>query len=251
MRHFGRVARQLCLTVLTLSFPAFAFAQSQDTNDLQEVALDGMTAEQRGDVLMAQHAYVEAAYVYSLGPMNAVLWNKTGIAYHHLLAIGEARSDYQKALSLQPDYADAMNNLGATYYAERNYKKAIRLYRQALELTPQSAVIRVNLGTAYFAARKRREGAVEYRAAFAEDPSVFDMNAPEMIRAPTATQDRANLEFCLAELFAEAGDRDQALSYLEQAFLNGSADRKRVMEDPAFAALRTQPEFAALVARER
>lgn len=213
-----------------------------------ETALATMPPEQLGDLLMNQHNYVEATYVYSRAPMNAVLWNKIGLAWHHLMAIGEARSNYERALQLDPNYADALNNLGATYFAERRYKAAIHYYQRALALSPNSAVYLVNLGTAYFAQGKKDSGADAYRRAFALDPGVFGLSNQQIVQGPTRNQDRAAIDFCIAELLAASDRPDSAIPYLRKALNEGFSDRNRVVEGKEFSALHGTPEFAELLA---
>jgi tetratricopeptide (TPR) repeat protein len=248
VKHRFSAALLVLFAAFTLTAPFQAAAQPVPLDNDSDEALEAMAPEERGDLLMVRHAYVEAAYAYSLAPMNATLWNKTGIAWHHLLAIGEARRDYEKALRLKPDYPDALNNLGATYFAERNYRRAVTLYQRALNLEPKSAVFTANLGTAYFAMGKAKEGAAAYRAAFALDPQIFDATAPQMVQAPTSSLERARLDFCLAELFAISKEPDQALAYLSKAIGEGYVDRKRLMQDEAFAEVRGTPEFAEFLA---
>lgn len=213
-----------------------------------ETALKSMPPEQLGDLLMTQRRYVEATYVYSRAPMNAVLWNKIGLAWHHLFALREARNDYERALQLNPNYADAMNNLGAVYFAERNYRKAIHYYQQALRLSPESAVYLVNIGTAYFAENKSRQGAEAYRKAVALDPGVFDLNREEIVQGAATGQQRAQLDFCIAELLAQSGQPDDALKFLHKAVAAGYRDRHQLIEDPALANVHSSPEFATLLA---
>ena len=208
--------------------------------------------EERGDLLMARQEYAAAIDAYSLAPKNAVVWNKIGIAYHHLAAIDEARRDYERALLIRPNYPEALNNLGATYFAQRDYKRAIKLYRNALRLMPNSAVIAANLGTAYFARGKYHQGIAAYRAAFRLDPNVFDsMNILPAITGTTTAEDRARQDYCLAELFAQAGMEDRAVEFLRQAFDDGFTDRNRVMQDALLARLRTTSQFAQLMAEQK
>src|SRR5215467_988757 len=69
-----------------------------------------LTAEQRGDILMARKMYREAIDVYKEGPTDsAVIWNKIGIAYHQMLQTDEAKRNYEKALKLNPQYSEAIN----------------------------------------------------------------------------------------------------------------------------------------------
>jgi tetratricopeptide (TPR) repeat protein len=239
---------QLFLAAFIFTWTGPILSQPASDNNSSTATADALPPEERGDLLMIHHAYEEAATAYSMAPESAMIWNKMGIAWHHLLAIGEARRDYEKALRLQPDFSDALNNLGATYFAERNYKKAIDLYNRALHFAPKSAIITANLGTAYFATGKGKQGADAYRAAFALDPSVFDMNAPQIVQGPSQAHDRARLDFCLAELFASSKNVDRALDYLQKAFSAGYLDRKQLMQEPAFAEVRATPEFAELLA---
>src|ERR1700734_2969581 len=87
---------------------------------------------------------------------SAVIANKIGIAYHQMLDLENARKNYERAVKLRPDYAEAINNLGTVYYARKSYRRSITQYKKALRLTPESASILSNLGTSYFA-RKNYE----------------------------------------------------------------------------------------------
>jgi tetratricopeptide (TPR) repeat protein len=217
----------------------------------ETIALESMPPQTRGDLFMARGQYVQAVDAYrQVSPMTAVVWNKLGIAWHHLSAFDEAKRDYERALLIRPNYPEAINNLGATYFEQKNYKKAIKLYRHAMKLMPDSAVIAANLGTAYFARGKYKQGIVAYRVAFQLDPTVF--SDPTMIvRGRTSAADRARQDYCLAELFAQAGMEENAIDYLRRAFDEGFHDRNRLMQDALFAKLRTTAGFAHLMAEQK
>ncbi|HEY1757913.1 MAG TPA: tetratricopeptide repeat protein [Bryobacteraceae bacterium] len=210
-----------------------------------------LTAEQRGDLFVARQQYLAAIDAYRQAPVNAITLNKLGIAYHHLFALDEARKDYQKALLIRPNYPEAINNLGAAEFAQGHYKQSIRLYRKALKLMPDSAVIAANLGTAYFAHGKYQSGLEAYQTAFRLDPDVFAGDSGQIIPGPSQARDRARQDYCLAELFAEAGNQDRAIEYLRKALNDGFHDRNRLMQDSDFARLRKTPEFAQLMAEEK
>ena len=98
---------------------------------------------------MARKMYREAIDVYREGPANsALLHNKTGIAFHQMIALNLAKKEYEKAIKLNPKYAEAINNLGAIYYGQKSYRRAVRLYERALAITPRAASIHSNLGSA-------------------------------------------------------------------------------------------------------
>ena len=146
-----------------------------------------LTPEMRGDLAMAHQQYLQAIDDYSQTPnKSAVIWNKMGMAYHHLFAMDEARRDYQRALQLRPNYPEALNNLGAVYYARKNYGKAIRYYHKALQYDPKSASIYSNLGTAWFAKGKVNEGIEAYRTAFLLDPKVFESGSALLVNEASA-----------------------------------------------------------------
>ncbi len=215
------------------------------------ITLDSMPPETRGDLLMARGEYVQAVDAYrQVSPMSAVVWNKLGIAWHHLSAVDEAKRDYERALLIRPNYPEAINNLGATYFEQKDYKKAIKLYRHALQLMPDSAVVAANLGAAYFARGKYKPGIIAYRKAFEMDPSVFSDQAMT-VRGGTTPEDRAQQDYCLAELFAQAGMKEYAIDYLRKAFDEGFRNRNRVMQDAVFAQLRKTADFAHLMAEQK
>lgn len=211
-----------------------------------------LSPEERGDVYLARGEYEQAIEAYREAPRTAEVWDKMGVAWHHLDAIDEARHDYQRALLIRPNYPEAINNLGATYFAQRNYKKAIRLYQNALRLMPQSAVIAANLGTAYFAQGKFRQGLNAYRRAFQLDPAVFaEPDSLANVPGNTSRAYRAREDYCLAELFAQAGMEQQALEYLSRALNEGFDDTQHIMQDSVFAQLRKTQEFAQLMAAQK
>jgi len=229
-----------------------AEASLQTATSFSEPGLAKLTPEARGDIYLVRGEYIQAIEAYREAPRTAQVWDKMGVAWHHMNAIGEARHDYERALLIRPDYPAAINNLGATYFAQHNYRKAIRLYRQALRLMPKSAVIAANLGTAYFARGKFRQGFDAYRRAFQLDPAVFD-DADSLSNVPGSTSlaYRAHEDYCLAELFAQAGMEKQAIEYLTKALNEGFDNRQQIMQDSVFTQLRKTQEFAQLMASEK
>jgi tetratricopeptide (TPR) repeat protein len=201
---------------------------------------------------MARQQYMAAIEAYREAPANSPeVWDKMGMAWHHLFAMEEARRDYQHALRLRPNYPEALNNLGAVYYAKRDYRKAVKYYRKALRLKPGSAAALSNLGTAYFALGKPALGLDAYRDAFAHDPRVFDRGSTLMVIEPLPPRDRAQQDFCLAQVFAASGRATQAIDYLRRALNEGFADRKKLLEDETLATLRATPAFSQLLVEQK
>jgi tetratricopeptide (TPR) repeat protein len=207
--------------------------------------------ETQGDLLMVHQRYLAAVDAYLRAPHNsAVVWNKLGIAYQHMYALDFAKLQYEKALSINPDYPEAINNLGTVYYGQKNYHKAEKYYRKAIHYKPQTASFYSNLGTAYFAEHKYKQGVVAYQHAFAIDPEVFIRESLERIAELGPVEEQAELNYTLAELYAQAGNVKAALVYLRAALTEGFDDRKKLMADKDLATLRVTPEFHLLMAEE-
>jgi tetratricopeptide (TPR) repeat protein len=211
-----------------------------------------LTAEERGDILMARKMYREAVDVYREGPANsAVLHNKTGIAFHQMLQFSPAKKEYDQAVKLNPKYAEAINNQGTVYYALKSYRRAMRAYRKALAITPRAASIHSNLGSAYFARKQYAEAAQCYQTALEIDPEVFEHhNSYGTLLQERSTTERAKFHYYLAKTYAKAGMDDRALLYIRKALEEGFTERKKFMEEAEFANLRANPEFQQLMTLE-
>jgi tetratricopeptide (TPR) repeat protein len=208
-----------------------------------------ITMEMRGDIAMARKMYREAIDYYSeIQPPTAVIWNKIGIGYHHLMELNLAKKAYERAIKMNPKYPEAINNLGAVYYAQRSYRRATGQYQKALKLTPESASILSNLGTAWFARKKYDKAADCYQRALALDPEIFEHRSTTgVLLQERSVEERAKFHFYLSKTYAKAGAADRALLYMRKAIEEGFKDRKRFVDDPEFAALQQLPEFQELL----
>jgi len=73
-----------------------------------------------------------------------------GIAYNDEGNYDKAIECYQKAITIDPDYADAYYNLGLAYKDKGNYDKAIECWQKAIDINPDNAVTYNNMGLAYY-----------------------------------------------------------------------------------------------------
>jgi tetratricopeptide (TPR) repeat protein len=216
-----------------------------------DFGMSTLSAETQGDLMMVHQRYLAAIAAYQRGPKDsAVVWNKLGIAYQHMYALDFAKLQYEKALSLSPKYSEALNNLGTVYYGEKDYHRAEGFYKKALRLKPDCASFYSNLGTAYFAERKYKQGVAAYEHAFAIDPEIFTRDSQERIAEMGPLEEQAKLNYELAKMYAKAGNLEVALKYLRVSFMDGFDDRKKLMADKEFSALRETPEFHLLLAEE-
>jgi tetratricopeptide (TPR) repeat protein len=207
-----------------------------------------VSPELQGDLLSARQRYLDAIAAYKQAPQDsAVVANKIGVAYHHMFDVNDAQLYYERAIKLDPSYAQAVNNLGAIYHSRKDYKKAERYYRKAIKLDPKSPLFYSNLGTAYFFEGNTKKGAEAYAHAFALDPEVFEHTGASKIEELSSTKDLAQVNYQLAKTYAKAGMSQRALNYLRKALGEGFNDRKKLMNDPELASLRETPEFLHLL----
>jgi tetratricopeptide (TPR) repeat protein len=225
--------------------------QVASMNSPMDFGMANLSAETQGDLMMIHQRYLAAISAYQRGPRDsAVVWNKLGIAYQHMYALDFAKAQYEKALFLRPKYPEALNNLGTVFYGEKDYHKAENYYKKALRLKPDCASFYSNLGTAYFAERKYKQGVAAYQRAIAIDPEIFIRESEERIAEMGPIEEQAKLNYALAKLYAQAGNLEAAIQYLRAAFIDGFDDRKKLMADKEFAAIRDTPQFHLLLAEE-
>ncbi len=208
-----------------------------------------VTPEMRGDIYMARKMYREAIDAYRDGPADSpVLTNKVGIAFHQLMQFGLAKKYYQRAIKLDPRYAEAINNLGTIYYAEKSYKRAISYYHRALKYSPASASIDANLGAAYFARKNYKRATEYYEQALQLDPDVFEhRNTYGTLMQEQNVSERATFHLYLAKMYAKSGASDRAIIYLRKALEEGVKGREKIPDMPEFASLKTDPAFKQLL----
>lgn len=212
-----------------------------------------VTPEMRGDIFMARKMYREAAEAYKEGDKtNAVLLNKTGIAYHQMLEFPAAEKYYRLAIRSNPQYAEAINNLGTIYYARKSYRRALNEYKKALRITPDSASIWSNLGTGYFARKDYPHAFDAWQHALQLDPEVFESRSTQgVLLQERSVEERAKFHYFMAKTYAKAGMNDRALLYMRKALEEGFKDKKKFEEDPEFVHLKDLPEFKQILAMEQ
>jgi tetratricopeptide (TPR) repeat protein len=213
-----------------------------------------LSNEQRGDIFMARKMYREAIDLYRKAlpeGKDSFVQNKIGIAYQQMQDFRAAKRSYERAMKLNPLYAEARNNLGTLYHGQKNFRAAIREYQRALKLNPDSATFYSNLGTAYFA-RKRYDDAVKaWQRALTLDPEVFERRSlGGTVLQERSVQERSMFYYSIAKIHAQAGDVERALLNIRRALEEGFKERKRFLEEPEFKVLQELQAFKDLMAKE-
>jgi tetratricopeptide (TPR) repeat protein len=99
-----------------------------------------------------------------------VAHNNLGVLYDGRGLHDKALEEYEKAIAINPAFADARANLGVAYKRRGNYEKAIEEYQKALAANPNMAEARTNLGLAYYHQGRYDKAVAEYQKALNIDP---------------------------------------------------------------------------------
>ena len=213
-----------------------------------------LSDEKMADLYMARKDYREAANLYKRlsdqEPRNPVYLNKLGIALHQQTALGPALKYYERAVKVDPLYADAENNIGTIWYQRKKYNKAIKAYQKAIAVRSDMAVLYSNLGYAYFADKKYEQAIGSFRQALSLDPQLFEHGTSRTgsLLQDRSVDDRGRFYFLLAKSFAQAGNADRCLLYLRKAKDEGYKSLADVKTDPAFSAVLKLPAIQEILA---
>jgi superkiller protein 3 len=96
-----------------------------------------------------ERALSDAHRAVYYAPLSAAAHNTLGTVFQALGRRADARQQYERAVSLDPNAAYAWNNLCYARILERQAKKAVTDCRAALQLDPTLQPARNNLGLAY------------------------------------------------------------------------------------------------------
>ena len=83
------------------------------------------------------------------GPSSAVDWYNAGFSASDAGRYQEALTDFNNAISMKPDYAEAYNMLGFCTRKLGNVNQAFTYYEKALKLKPNFPEAREYYGEAY------------------------------------------------------------------------------------------------------
>lgn len=107
-------------------------------------------------------------------PRNPLYHNAVGAVMLNIGRYADAQVEFQKAVELDPTYADAFHNLGSAYAEQAKWEDAIGAYRRALAQTiytrPETTYN--NLGYAYWALDRRKDAEDAFRSALQLEPKL-------------------------------------------------------------------------------
>ncbi len=163
---------------------------------------------------------------------NYVAHNDLGYDLAHQGRPAEAIVHYQKALEINPDFAEAHNNLGTALLNQGRLEEASEHYHQAFDKDPTFAEAHNNLGILLTKQGRTAEAIEEYRKAIELNPNrtEFYYNLGNLLatqgrnaeaialfqQALAVEPDNAKVRYNLANILTTQGRRDEAIEQYQQ-----------------------------------
>ncbi len=164
---------------------------------------------------------------------NYVAHNNLGYDLAHQGRLAEAIAHYQKALEINPDFAEADNNLGTALLNQGKLEEAAEYYHRAIEHDPDFAEAHNNLGLVLTKQGRPAEAIEEYRKAIELnlDRSEFYNNLGNLLSTKGQTSeaieqfqialkvepDNTKVRYNLANILTAQGRWDEAIEQYQQA----------------------------------
>jgi len=108
------------------------------------------------------------------GQTTAEDWFNSGVALKEQLKYNTAIQAFDKAIELDPQYADAWSNKGVVLIAQGKFNEAVKAYDKAIELDPKSANSWTGKGNALEAQAKYDEALEAYEKAIEIDSQLTE-----------------------------------------------------------------------------
>jgi tetratricopeptide (TPR) repeat protein len=134
------LSRERKMTRLLFAFVVVAFLGSAACADVAELLKMGLAARSRGDVDAAIYYFTQAIDTRSLGAADlAVVMNSRGVAYEFKGEIRKAIGDFDAAIRIMPNFADAYINRGFAWTKVPDYERAIADFTEATKHDSKNA----------------------------------------------------------------------------------------------------------------
>ena len=157
----------------------------------------------QGDAAGAK-SWVEKALKYN--PQNYRAWYEMGIIQSKMDKVAAA-SAYEKALSIQPNFALGQRGLGMLQFQQQNYPDAAKHLARSVDLGLTDAKLFNFLGISYSRTNRQQKAIESYRKALQLDPKLAEahlnlgfayegLHKPSLARREYQEACRLRVEFC-------------------------------------------------------
>lgn len=117
-----------------------------------------------------QKSLQEFQKAIELKPNYADAYHNAGNVYRELNQKDKALEHYQKAVQLNPNLWQSYQNIAAIYFENKQYDKALEFIQKAIKVNPENINLRVNLGIIYLAAGDKQKAKEVFNLVLSADP---------------------------------------------------------------------------------
>jgi TolB-like protein/Flp pilus assembly protein TadD len=192
----------------------------------------------------------------ALAPGNATVLNEYSLHAAYMGRSNAAIDIARKGVALDPINLLSHRALGDALYFAHRYNEAIAAYQDGIAVDPGPAESYARRGLAYYllGSYQMSQSACEMKPANWESwfclALIFDkrgqrLESDAQIKRMTGFSGDS-LAYQYAEIYAQRGDRDRALEWLETAMRLRDPGFRRLKTDPLMDPLRKEPRFEAL-----
>ena len=212
-------------------------------------------------VLMATVAHAQPA-----PPPQAAERNSRGSELLKRGQAAEAITELQAAVEMAPEYVTARVNLAYAFEQAGQLSQAIEAYERVLGQDPGHTTARNNLANLYSRSGRHDDAIRELEAILQQKPddttarrnldiatrnkTILGERHQQSARALAAAESRPSdprAAYDVARVFAQQGDHDKALAWLDKALRLGYDQVEFLRVDPALTALRNDARFGQLL----
>jgi TolB-like protein/Flp pilus assembly protein TadD len=253
-----------------LGLPSDIAKGKQKAAALKAVALDDSLPEAHTSLAAAledEWNWAEAEFQYKraveLNPNYATARHWHSIYLSVLSRHEEAIAEAKRALELDPLSLIIQANLGGRYLRAGRYGEAIQECQKALDLDSSFVIGHDCLGFAYLQTGRTQEAIAEFqiaaRLSHGDPESVSGLGYAYAVsgqsdeasnivnQMKTSAKDEYIPAYYIAIVKAGLGNKDEALTWLERAFANRSAELPFCNTEPMLLSLRSEPRFRTLL----
>lgn len=152
-------------------------------------------------------AAAEFEKALTLQPDYALAVIGLGDAHRAAGRLPEAERSYRRAIALQPGYWSAYNRLGVFYFNRTQYPEAAAMFRRVIELTPDNSRAYLNLGSAYLFLERLDDSRAAFEEAIRLQPTGYGFT------------NLGNLEFFAGNYAASAKNFEKAVQMTPDDYL--------------------------------
>ena len=133
----------------------------------EAIAQKAFQAAERGDLAQAEKYWTELIEDF---PDNPAVWSNRGNIRVNENKLDEAIADFDRSITLAPQYSDSYLNRGIAYEGKKMWQDALADYNRALEINPRDAMAYNNRGNAKAGAESWQDALTDYLKAVELEP---------------------------------------------------------------------------------